>query len=177
MSSVPYTRTIPLVNNSTNSLYPDVSIPLIGLGTWQSDPKVVGNEPSAVEKAVKTALAQGYRHIDCAYAYGNEKGPFTPYLDRHHSKLIRWRASEVGKAIKDSGIPRSELFITSKVWSTFHRDPKKNLDLILSNLGTDYLDRASILTCMRYKSTNIARSVAYSLACTARPWRCILPFA
>lgn len=65
-------------------------IPAVGLGTFQGD---VGN--SLVKHSVAAALRQGYRHIDTAAAYGNE--------------------TEVGEAIKESGIPRSEVFITTKL--------------------------------------------------------------
>nr|GAT46423.1 aldo-keto reductase [Mycena chlorophos] len=89
-------------------------IPILGLGTWQSKPEEV---TSAVEYALKEA---GIRHIDCAQAYGNEK--------------------DVGAGIAASGIPRSEIFITSKVWTTYMSRVEEALDLTLANLGTDYLD-------------------------------------
>ncbi|KAF5311011.1 hypothetical protein D9619_007737 [Psilocybe cf. subviscida] len=89
-------------------------IPTIGLGTWQSKP---GEVETAVAHAIKEV---GYRHIDCAWAYGNEK--------------------EVGAGIVASGVPRSEIFITSKVWGTWHRRVEECLDQTLTNLGTEYLD-------------------------------------
>ncbi|PPQ74919.1 hypothetical protein CVT26_011355 [Gymnopilus dilepis] len=89
-------------------------IPAIGLGTWQSKPGEVAN---AVSYALKEV---GYRHIDCAWAYGNEK--------------------EVGEGIRASGVPRSEVFITSKLWGTYHNRVEECLDQTLANLGTDYLD-------------------------------------
>ncbi|KAG8527391.1 uncharacterized protein KY384_007543 [Bacidia gigantensis] len=67
-----------------------ISIPAVGLGTWQSDS---GDE--RVKDVVSSALRQGYRHIDCAAAYGNEK--------------------EIGEAIRESGVSREELFITTKL--------------------------------------------------------------
>ncbi|KAJ8515489.1 hypothetical protein ONZ45_g7101 [Pleurotus djamor] len=92
-----------------------LEIPAIGLGTWQSKSNEV---TTAVEFALKEA---GYRHIDCAWGYGNEK--------------------EVGEGIKASGVPRSEIFITSKLWGTYHSRVEECLDQTLANLGTDYLDR------------------------------------
>jgi alcohol dehydrogenase (NADP+) len=68
-----------------------VSIPAVGFGTFQSD-----SSSSDVTRIVLEALQSGYRHVDTATAYGNEK--------------------EVGEAIKQSGIPRSELFITTKLY-------------------------------------------------------------
>jgi diketogulonate reductase-like aldo/keto reductase len=65
-------------------------VPAVGLGTFQGDS---GN--SKVKDAVRLALKLGYRHIDGASAYGNEK--------------------EIGKGIKESGIPREEIFVTSKL--------------------------------------------------------------
>jgi len=62
----------------------------------------------------------GYRHIDCAWIYGNEK--------------------EVGDGIRASGVPREEIFITSKLWGTYHSRVEECLDETLANLGTDYLD-------------------------------------
>ncbi|KAL0953976.1 hypothetical protein HGRIS_005135 [Hohenbuehelia grisea] len=91
-----------------------IEIPAIGLGTWQSKPNEVS---AAVEFALKEG---GYRHIDCAWGYGNEK--------------------EVGEGIRTSGVPRSEVFITSKLWGTWHSRVEECLDQTLANLGTDYLD-------------------------------------
>ncbi|KAK9447577.1 NADP-dependent oxidoreductase domain-containing protein [Limtongia smithiae] len=88
-------------------------IPALGLGTWQS-------APNEVYEAVLTAIKAGYRHIDTAWIYGNE--------------------AEVGQAIKDSGIPRDELFVTTKLWGTSHRIPEKALDISLELLGLDYVD-------------------------------------
>ncbi|KII87648.1 hypothetical protein PLICRDRAFT_30262 [Plicaturopsis crispa FD-325 SS-3] len=89
-------------------------MPMIGLGTYKSKP---GEVATAVEHALKEG---GYRHVDCAWNYGNEK--------------------EVGEGVVASGVPRSELWITSKVWGTFHSRVEECLDQTLANLGTDYLD-------------------------------------
>ncbi|KAF7789685.1 hypothetical protein EIP86_000631 [Pleurotus ostreatoroseus] len=103
-----------MVQSPKIKLNSGAEIPAIGLGTWQSKPDDVVH---AVEYALKEA---GYRHIDCAWAYGNEK--------------------EVGEGIRRSGVPRSEIFITSKVWCTRQQDVEVALDETLANLGTDYLD-------------------------------------
>ncbi|RSL55378.1 hypothetical protein CEP54_009412 [Fusarium duplospermum] len=90
-------------------------IPAVGFGTWQAP-------PGQVEKAVEIALRSGYRHIDCASIYRNEV--------------------EVGDGIRKSGVPRSDIFITGKLWNTKHapEDVEKGLDKTLKDLGTEYLD-------------------------------------
>ncbi|MCL4144590.1 UNVERIFIED_CONTAM: hypothetical protein GTU68_028024 [Idotea baltica] len=95
------------------------TIPQIGLGTWQS-------QPGEVERAVVHALEAGYRHLDCAWIYGNEK--------------------EVGVGVQqaiDKGVcRRDEIFITSKLWNNAHSQPRftKSLDQSLTALGVDQID-------------------------------------
>ena len=91
-------------------------IPAIGFGTFQ-----IPADGSTYE-AVKTALVFGIRHIDTAVAYFNEQ--------------------EVGAAIKDSGIPRDQIWITSKMWLQDYKteDARKALDLSLRKLQSDYID-------------------------------------
>ena len=102
----------------TFKLNTGAEIPVVGLGTWQS-------APGEVAAAVEHALKSGYRHIDGAYCYQNE--------------------SEVGQGLKkafDSGIKREDVFVTSKLWCTFHREglQEKCLEETLSALGIEYLD-------------------------------------
>lgn len=89
------------------------SIPAVGFGVFQ-----IPNDGPAYD-AVLAALKAGYRHIDTAAAYMNE--------------------SDVGKAVKDSGIDRSEIFITSKLWiqDYGYEAAKKGIETSLANLGTD----------------------------------------
>lgn len=88
-------------------------IPSVGLGTWKA-------KEEEVYTSVTHALQAGYRHIDTAAAYGNEE--------------------PIGKAIKDSGIPREQLFITTKLWSNAHHDPVGAITESLDKLGLDYVD-------------------------------------
>ncbi|GAB1319377.1 Aldo-keto oxidoreductase, NADPH-dependent (Fragment) [Madurella fahalii] len=89
------------------------SMPAVGLGTWQS-------KPGEVEKAVEAALRAGYRHIDTALAYGNEK--------------------EVGEGIRASGVPREEIWLTTKLDNTWHKQVQEGIDSSLASLGTSYVD-------------------------------------
>ncbi len=93
-----------------------VRIPCVGYGTWQTP----NGEVAA--SSVAAAIEAGYRHIDTAAAYGNE--------------------TCVGEGIARSGVPREQLFITSKLWNT-ERGYEKTLaafEKTCSDLGTDYLD-------------------------------------
>ncbi len=92
------------------------SIPLLGFGVWQA------KDGEETRRAVTWALETGYRHIDTAAAYGNE-----------HS---------VGQAMRDSGIPREEIFLTTKLWNEDQRrhNQMKAFEDSLKRLGTDYVD-------------------------------------
>ena len=88
-------------------------IPVLALGVWQ-----VPNGPECVN-AVRWALESGYRHIDTAQAYGNEES--------------------VGRALRDSGVPRDEVFLTTK-FNPSRRDPVGEAEGSLVRLGVDYVD-------------------------------------
>lgn len=92
------------------------SIPRIGFGTWQILPNGVAKQ------AVAVALKAGYRLIDTAKLYGNETG--------------------VGEAIRESGIPREEIFVTTKLWNDDqgHDSTLEAFDASLNRLGLDYID-------------------------------------
>ena len=101
--------------NKTITLNNGVEMPLMGYGVWQI-------APEACEQYVLQALAAGYRSIDTAQAYYNEEG--------------------VGEAISKSGIPRGQLFLTTKVWISNAGEEKaaKSIDDSLRKLKTDYID-------------------------------------
>src|SRR5215470_16388641 len=88
-------------------------LPMLGLGVWQ-----VPRGPACVN-AVRWALELGYRHIDTAQAYGNEES--------------------VGQALRDSGVPREDVFITTKFYPG-RRDPVAEAERSLRRLGVDQVD-------------------------------------
>ncbi|CAJ0926443.1 unnamed protein product, partial [Mesorhabditis belari] len=108
------------------------SIPALGLGTWLSKPGEVG-------QAVEMALKAGYRHIDCAHVYGNQK-----------------EIGEVFAKVFDGQLQRSDVFVTSKIWNTFHsyEKAKEAVDIILGELQLDYVDLMLIHWPMGYEEGN-----------------------
>jgi len=101
------------MNGTTRQLADGNRIPLLGLGVWQ-----IPDGPDCVN-AVRWALELGYRHLDTAQAYGNEQS--------------------VGEGLRESGVPRDEVFITTK----FHprqKDPAAEAERSLERLGIDRLD-------------------------------------
>lgn len=93
-----------------------ILMPQFGLGTFFQP------SDSVCEQSCLTALKAGYRHIDTAHAYNDETG--------------------VGRAVKESGIPREEIWITSKLWPTEYGEGKtlKAIDEMLGRLQLDYID-------------------------------------
>jgi len=89
------------------------AIPQLGFGVWKA-------AEGECYKAVRAALDVGYRHIDTARIYGNEE--------------------DVGRAIRDSGIAREEIFVTTKLWNSDQLRARKAFDDSLARLGLDYID-------------------------------------
>ena len=98
---------------TTRTLADGTRIPVLGLGVWQ-----VPDGPEC-EQAVRWALEGGYRHIDTAQAYGNE--------------------GSVGRALRDSGVPRDEVFLTTKFFPR-HRDPAAEAARSVERLGVEQVD-------------------------------------
>ncbi len=105
--------TDPAMDRHVRPLADGNQLPLLGLGVWQV--------PNAAEcvNAVRWALELGYRHIDTAQAYGNEES--------------------VGRALRESGVPREEIFLTTKFFPR-HRDPAAEAENSLKRLGVDHVD-------------------------------------
>jgi 2,5-diketo-D-gluconate reductase A len=108
-------------------------IPMLGFGTWQ----ITGEQ---AYQSVRTALEVGYRHIDTATMYQNE--------------------SEVGRAVADSGIPREDIFITTKLPPRRAGRARETLDASRKALGTDYVDLWQEFLDAR--DDDLARSVGVS---------------
>ena len=100
----------------TRTLRGGVRIPVIGFGVYQSPP----GEPT--RSAVRHALATGYRHLDTARIYDNE--------------------ADVGAAIRESGVPREEIFVTTKLWNAEHGFDRaqRACEASLKRLRLDYVD-------------------------------------
>ena len=100
----------------TYKLSNGVGIPCIGFGTWQTP------DGDVAVRSVAAAIEAGYRHIDTAQAYGNEES--------------------VGKGIRESGIDRKDLFVTTKLWNSNHsyKLTMRTFEESMNKLGLDYLD-------------------------------------
>jgi diketogulonate reductase-like aldo/keto reductase len=111
-----YSFNMSAVGNTVVTLSNGVKMPQLGLGVWRS---AQGEE---TENAVKWALQAGYRHIDTAAIYKNEES--------------------VGAGIRASGVPREEIFVTTKLWNTDHgyESTLAAFETSRKNLGLDYVD-------------------------------------
>ena len=118
-----------MIYNETVTLANGVIIPKLALGTWLID------DDKAAD-AVRNAIEIGYRHIDTAQAYGNERG--------------------VGEGVRTCGVPREQIFVTSKV-AAEHKNYKtaaECIDETLSKMGLDYLDMMIIHSPQPWKEVN-----------------------
>jgi 2,5-diketo-D-gluconate reductase A len=113
------------------------SIPQVGLGVWRTPPE-------DTERAVATALDAGYRHIDTAAAYGNER--------------------EVGRAVATSGLPREDVYLVTKLWNADqgYERTLKAFDASMKRLGIDYLDLYLIHWPMHAKNTFVDTFKAFA---------------
>jgi len=108
----------PAVCTTKFTLNNGTTMPAVGLGTWQGN---VGTDDSeALEKSIAHALDSGYRLIDTAHAYGVE--------------------AIVGRAVRASKVPRSDICVVTKFWGEWHHDPAEALRMSLAELGLDYVD-------------------------------------
>src|SRR5881275_1110836 len=98
----------------SRALTDDNRIPLLGLGVWQVP------EGEECVNAVRWALELGYRHIDTAQAYRNERS--------------------VGKALRDSGVPREQVFVTTKFYPGGGKDAETEAQRSLERLGVEFVD-------------------------------------
>ncbi|KAI5307189.1 hypothetical protein KEM56_003270 [Ascosphaera pollenicola] len=104
------------VTETRYKLNTGAEFPALGLGTWNS-------APGEVSKAVAHAVKSGYRHIDGALCYQNEK--------------------EVGEGLKEAfaaGVKREDVFVTTKLWCSYHQRVEEGIDQSLKDLGLDYVD-------------------------------------
>lgn len=113
MTDAPADATMPLPSTITAQLRSGRLMPFLGLGTWQA-------RGDNCYRAVRHALDVGYRHVDTATAYGNE--------------------ADIGRAVADGGVPRDELFLTTKLPVERAGEARATLEASLAALGTDYVD-------------------------------------
>jgi diketogulonate reductase-like aldo/keto reductase len=102
-----------VIGGEQRTLADGTAIPVLGFGVWQVP------DGADCERAIRWALEAGYRHIDTAQAYRNEES--------------------VGRALRDSGVPRDEVFITTKFYPA-RRDPVEEIEGSLRRLGVDQVD-------------------------------------
>lgn len=129
---VAYAQTAPTVPNIT--LNNGINMPQFGLGTF----RIPNNEQT--KDAVLTALRLGYRHFDTAHAYMNEQGV----------------GEAVNEFMKESGVKREEIWVTSKLWPSEYTNPQA-IDNMLKRLNLDYIDLVyphqpvgDVKTCWKY---------------------------
>ena len=121
-----------MVGEATRKLASGAELPTLGLGVWQM------SEGAETEQAVEWALEAGYRLIDTAAMYRNEKS--------------------VGAAVRRSGIPREEILVTTKLLPV-HARASKELAKSLGRLGLDYVDLYLIHWPIPFRNTHVWREL------------------
>ncbi len=129
---------------STVKLNNDVRMPILGLGVYQSPPGRV------TRNAVNFALRVGYRHVDTARIYGNE--------------------ADVGEAVRESGVPRGDLFIATKLWNSDqgYDSTLRACEASLKRLGLDYLD----LYVLHFPVTDVRKESWRAMEALLKKGRC-----
>ncbi len=129
---------------STVKLNNDVRMPILGLGVYQSPPGRV------TRNAVNFALRVGYRHVDTARIYGNE--------------------ADVGEAVRESGVPRGDLFIATKLWNSDqgYDSTLRACEASLKRLGLDYLD----LYLVHFPVTDVRKESWKAMEALLKKGRC-----
>lgn len=126
-----------MILEETYKLNNGIDIPKLALGTWLIDDAVVAD-------AVRAATEIGYRHVDTAQAYGNERG--------------------VGEGVRTCGVPREELFVVSKVAAEHktYAEAAAGIDRTLAEMGLDYLDMMIIHSPQPWKEVNQSKDRFYA---------------
>jgi diketogulonate reductase-like aldo/keto reductase len=130
-----------MTDDQVRALSDGNSIPLLGLGVWQVP------DGTQTVNSVRWALELGYRHIDTAQAYGNEKG--------------------VGQGLRESGIRREDVFITTK-FNPNRSDPARELEGSLKRLGVDQVDLYLVSAGSPARSGSPTTAPASSSRCSSR---------
>ena len=137
-----------MIFDETYTLANGIKIPKLGLGTWFI-------EDGKASDAVKSAVKLGYRLIDTAQAYGNERG--------------------VGEGVRSCGIAREELFVASKVAAELktYEEASKSIDETLEKMGLDYLDQMIIHSPWRSATLRRTRKCGAHLRMPRKPERSV----
>ena len=132
------------VSRATLRLNTGEPIPQVGLGVWQAA------RGEVTRTAVATALRLGYRHIDTARVYGNER--------------------DVGEGLRESGVPRADVFVTTKLWNDDqgYDSALQAFDASLDRLGLDYVDLYLVHWPVPGKRLDSWRALEASTATSAR---------
>lgn len=126
-----------MILSETYTLKDSLTIPKFGLGTWLIDDK-------STAEAVRKAISFGYRLIDTAQAYGNERG--------------------VGEGVRTASVPREDIFVTSKIAAELkdYESASKSIDETLNKMSLDYIDMMLIHSPQPWKKSTSLKTAASS---------------